>query len=59
VEGRSGDPGEVIRNRMRVYSEQTAPVAQHYADRGQLRDVDGMGGIDEINHRIVAALNSA
>ena len=58
-EGRSDDTEEVIRNRMRVYSEQTAPVAQHYAARGQLRDVDGMGGIEEINHRIVAALNSA
>src|SRR6056297_320665 len=32
-EGRSDDTEEVIRNRMRVYAGQTAPVAGHYAER--------------------------
>lgn len=58
-EGRSDDTEEVIRNRMRVYAEQTAPVARHYADRGQLHKVDGMGAIDEVNQRILAALKAA
>ena len=35
-EGRSDDSEEVVRNRMRVYEEQTAPVAGHYADKGLL-----------------------
>ncbi|GAB4172402.1 MAG: adenylate kinase [Wenzhouxiangellaceae bacterium] len=56
-EGRSDDTEEVIRNRMRVYAEQTAPVAAHYADRGLLREVDGMGSIDEVNRRLLDALN--
>jgi adenylate kinase len=58
-EGRSDDTEEVIRNRMRVYAEQTAPVARHYAERGQLHKVDGMGAIDEVNQRILAALKAA
>jgi len=55
-EGRSDDTEDVIRNRMRVYAEQTAPVARHYADRGQLREVDGMGDVEEIHTRLLAVL---
>jgi len=58
-EGRSDDTEEVIRNRLRVYAEQTAPVAGHYAERGQLREVDGMGTVEEVNQRMLAMLDSA
>lgn len=51
-EGRSDDTEDVIRNRLRVYAEQTAPVAGHYAERGQLREVDGMGSVEEVNQRL-------
>ena len=51
-EGRSDDTEEVIRNRLRVYGDQTAPVAGHYAERGQLREVDGMGSVEEVNKRM-------
>jgi adenylate kinase len=57
-EGRSDDSEDVIRNRMRVYAEQTAPVAQHYAERGQLREVDGMGDVEEIHQRLLAVLRA-
>lgn len=57
-EGRSDDTEDVIRNRLRVYSEQTAPVASHYAERGQLREVDGMGSVGEVNRRILSALET-
>jgi len=52
-EGRSDDTEDVIRNRLRVYSKQTAPVAGHYAGRGQLREVDGMGSVEEVNQRML------
>jgi len=55
-EGRSDDTEEVIRNRLRVYAEQTAPVAGHYQKRGQLREVNGMGSVDEVNKRMRATL---
>ena len=55
-EGRSDDTEEVIRNRMRVYAEQTAPVARHYGERGQLREVDGMGDVEKIHQRLLAVL---
>jgi adenylate kinase len=55
-EGRSDDTEEVVRNRMRVYEEQTAPVAGHYETRGLLTRVLGEGTIEEVLERIKGAL---
>lgn len=55
-EGRSDDSEEVARKRMRVYAEQTAPVADYYAARGVLSRVLGIGSIDEVFQRIMGVL---
>ena len=55
-QGRADDTEEVIRERMSIYRAATAPLTAIYADQGKLRQVDGMGDIDEITARIVAAL---
>jgi adenylate kinase len=57
-QGRSDDTEEVIRNRMVVYEEQTAPLITMYAARGFLVKVDGLGEIDDVTARIVEALNA-
>ena len=54
--GRSDDTEDVIRRRLEVYAEQTAPLTAVYRDRGLLVQVDGMGEIDEVNARVLAAL---
>ena len=56
VEGRADDTEEVIRRRQEVYEEQTAPLIAVYRDRGLLLEVDGMGEIDVVTHRIFDAL---
>ena len=56
-EGRSDDTEETVRNRLRVYEEQTAPVADYYAERGLLTRVLGEGTIEEILQRILSVLN--
>jgi adenylate kinase len=55
-EGRSDDTVDVLRNRMRVYQEKTAPVADYYADRGLLTRVLGSGTRDEVLERILSVL---
>ena len=55
-EGRSDDTEETVRNRMKVYQEQTAPVVGHYQANGKLVCVLGEGTIEEVNARILAAL---
>ncbi|MFD4183066.1 adenylate kinase [Rhodococcus sp. NPDC058514] len=52
--GRADDQEDVIRNRMRVYREETAPLLDYYA--GQTVTVDAVGEVDEVNARALAAL---
>ena len=55
-QGRADDTEEVIRRRMDVYAEQTAPLVKVYSERGLLVKVDGMGSMDEVTGRLLAAL---
>lgn len=55
-QGRTDDTEDVIRHRLDVYDEQTAPVVGVYEDRGIVVRVDGLGSIDEVTERIMAAL---
>jgi adenylate kinase len=56
-QGRSDDTEEVIRRRLDIYADQTAPLIHSYADRGLVVSVDGLGGIDEVTQRIADALD--
>ena len=55
-EGRKDDTPETVRERLRVYTEQTEPVASHFAAIGHLTTVDGVGELAEVSRRILAAL---
>lgn len=56
AEGRTDDTPESVRTRLKVYADQTAPVIEFYRDHGQLTVVDGVGTLDEVFARLVAAL---
>jgi adenylate kinase len=56
-EGRKDDTEEVIRNRMKVYYDQTAPLITYYKKQDKYRSVDGMGTIEEIFDRICKVLD--
>ncbi|WP_455189771.1 adenylate kinase [Actinomyces naeslundii] len=55
-QGRADDTEPVIRRRLEVYAESTAPLAGIYAECGLLVQVDGMGEIDAVTGRIMEAL---
>jgi len=55
-DGRSDDTEDVVRKRQEVYTEQTAPLTTGYAARGLLVRVDGMGAVDDVTARLLAAL---
>jgi adenylate kinase len=57
-QGRADDTEDVIRRRLEVYEEQTAPLTALYKSRGLLVQVDGLGSVEEVTARISAALNS-
>jgi adenylate kinase len=56
AEGRADDTPESVRTRLKVYSEQTAPVVDFFRQRGKLSVVDGVGSLDEVFTRIISAL---
>lgn len=57
--GRSDDTEEAIRNRFQIYQDQTAPLIDLYRERGIVVEVDGIGEIDEITDRVLAAIDAA
>jgi len=53
---RDDDKEETVRNRLKVYQEQTAPLVDHYRKKGKLVDIDGSGGIDAVFSQMVKAV---
>jgi adenylate kinase len=51
-EGRSDDNPESIRQRLRVYHQQTAPLIEYYERQGVVKRVAGTGVVDQIQARV-------
>jgi adenylate kinase len=56
--GRSDDREDVIRERLRVYREKTAPLIGYYRRLGLLREIDGHRPVDEVGCQLLAALEA-
>ena len=63
---RVDDQEETVRNRLRVYHEQTSPLITFYHELSEkiggnapgYLEINGMGGIDEIKNSILSGLKS-
>lgn len=55
-EHRKDDDPAVVRDRLKVYAEQTAPVADFFEKRGKLQVVNGVGELDDVTARIKQTL---
>ena len=53
---RADDNTETIKQRLKVYFAETAPLIDYYTGSGKLLEIDGEGNAAEVNKRIVAAL---
>ncbi|HEY8153264.1 MAG TPA: adenylate kinase [Myxococcota bacterium] len=58
IEGRTDDNEATIRHRMKVYRSQTEPLIACYQRKGVLREIDGMGTIEEVERRIQKELGA-
>lgn len=56
---RSDDTPEAIATRLEAYRTQTTPAVEHFASLGLLIDVDGVGEMDEVTQRLLAAIDAA
>jgi adenylate kinase len=52
--GRADDTDDVIRNRMKVYRDETAPLLDYYSD--EVQTVDAVGTVDEVFARALKVL---
>lgn len=55
-QGRADDNEESIAKRLSIYESETAPILEVYRGRGIVDEIDGVGSLDEITERIMAAL---
>jgi adenylate kinase len=55
---RDDDKEATIRNRLKVYEDQTAPLIAYYKKAGLLRPIAGQGSIDDIFARITSVLKA-
>ena len=46
----------MLRKRLGVYQEQTAPLVAYYAEEGLLKTVDGMAPVEQVTAAIKAAI---
>lgn len=53
---RDDDKEETVRERLRVYREQTEPLIEYYKKKGKLIDIDGSGGIDSVTKQMITAI---
>ena len=56
---RADDNEETLRNRLKVYNDQTAPVLPYYEQKGLLREIDGMADIEDVTTAIEAVLDQS
>ncbi|WP_030155067.1 adenylate kinase [Glycomyces sp. NRRL B-16210] len=56
---RSDDRAETIKNRLKVYAEQTAPLIGHYEAQGKLVRIDAIGEVAEVTERALSAIGAS
>lgn len=55
---RADDSAETISHRLEIYIRETEPILSYYKTRGVLHTIDGIGTLDQVFSRILAAVNS-
>ncbi len=56
-EGRVDDNDETVKNRIKVYFEQTSPLIDYYEAKKLLRRINGRGAIEQITKDILSVLS--
>jgi len=54
---RDDDKEETIKNRLKVYQDQTSPLINFYQRKNILHSIDGIGSIEEIKERLLTIIN--
>ena len=55
---RPDDQEQTVRNRLKVYQDQTSPLIEYYSKLNILQKLEANGSIEEINNKIKQAINN-
>lgn len=53
---RKDDVPETVKERLKVYQEQTTPLISYYENQGLLSEIEAHGGVDEVSGKVQKAL---
>ena len=56
---RDDDKAETVKNRIKVYNEQTTPLIEYYRSRNLLVEVDGTKSIDDVSKELISLVEKA
>lgn len=56
---RDDDKPDAVKHRIQVYHDKTLPLLDYYRAQGLVSEIDGMGTIQEIHKRVLAALGQS
>lgn len=56
---REDDQPETVKNRIKVYQEQTAPLIAYYQEKGLLANIDGTKSIETVTSDLLQAIDKA
>lgn len=59
IEGRADDTEDAIRNRMRIYYEQTAPLLAYYKEKGLLVEINGQQDVEAVQQDLAKVIERA
>jgi len=59
LEIREDDTDEAIRQRLKIFKEQTLPIIEQFRKRGNLIEVDGMPSVEQVNKNVVSKIKNA
>ena len=57
ISGRSDEAIDIVKKRQKIYWAQTAPLVKYYQSKNILKNIDGIGEIEEITKRILKVIH--
>ena len=57
ISGRSDEAVDIVKKRQKIYWSQTSPLIKYYQNKNILKNIDGIGRIEEITKRILKVIH--
>ena len=56
ISGRSDEAIDIVKKRQKIYWKQTAPLVKYYQNKNILKNIDGIGRVEEVTKKILKVI---